>query len=173
VTALTHLDPFTLLRSPADDTVLSFRHRLCASAHGNFQGNATPFADALCKRVDDGELEVVTDPDVKPSIRTCLECGCTDEFACDGGCAWVGVLLCSTCAGDSMRSRQEIEADVSTLFPGGRVEDPQCGLKLARVQLEVLLDIRDILMHGAIASEGALESLGEHRIITAGADLLR
>lgn len=30
----------------------------------------------------------------------CRECGCTEEFACDGGCAWVNRrrTLCSACA---------------------------------------------------------------------------
>lgn len=30
----------------------------------------------------------------------CADCGCTDEFACDGGCSWLdrGHTLCSSCA---------------------------------------------------------------------------
>ena len=39
-------------------------------------------------------LEVVREDDV----RTCRECGCTDDAACDGGCWWVKDDLCSACA---------------------------------------------------------------------------
>jgi len=31
-------------------------------------------------------------------IRTCRECGCTDDDACEGGCSWVEDDLCSACA---------------------------------------------------------------------------
>jgi len=31
-------------------------------------------------------------------IRTCRECGCTDEYGCDGGCEWIEPDLCSACA---------------------------------------------------------------------------
>lgn len=30
-------------------------------------------------------------------VRTCRECGCTDEYGCDGGCEWVEPDLCSAC----------------------------------------------------------------------------
>lgn len=30
--------------------------------------------------------------------RRCRVCGCTDEWACEGGCYWVEEDLCSTCA---------------------------------------------------------------------------
>lgn len=30
-------------------------------------------------------------------IRTCRECGCTEEYGCDGGCSWVEDDLCSAC----------------------------------------------------------------------------
>jgi len=32
-------------------------------------------------------------------VRSCRECGCTDDKACEGGCSWVEVDLCSACAG--------------------------------------------------------------------------
>jgi hypothetical protein len=31
-------------------------------------------------------------------IRSCRECGCTDDHACEGGCAWLEDDLCSQCA---------------------------------------------------------------------------
>jgi hypothetical protein len=33
----------------------------------------------------------------KVQVRTCRECSCTDDRACDGGCWWVEVDLCSVC----------------------------------------------------------------------------
>lgn len=29
--------------------------------------------------------------------RTCRTCGCTDQWACEGGCEWIEEDLCSTC----------------------------------------------------------------------------
>lgn len=29
--------------------------------------------------------------------RTCRTCGCTDQWACEGGCEWIDADLCSTC----------------------------------------------------------------------------
>ena len=42
-------------------------------------------------------------PDGEPvaQVRTCRLCGCTDEYGCDGGCAWVDDDLCSECLGDA------------------------------------------------------------------------
>jgi hypothetical protein len=31
-------------------------------------------------------------------VRTCSQCGCTDDRACPGGCSWVAWDLCSACA---------------------------------------------------------------------------
>jgi hypothetical protein len=37
-------------------------------------------------------------PDLRPlGVRQCRACGCTDDFACDGGCGWVEIDLCSAC----------------------------------------------------------------------------
>lgn len=30
-------------------------------------------------------------------VRSCRVCGCTDDRACDGGCSWVDLDLCSAC----------------------------------------------------------------------------
>lgn len=50
-------------------------------------------------------------------VRACVKCGCTDDVACDGGCAWVsrphangrgeivGDNLCSSCAPPRPRRR--------------------------------------------------------------------
>lgn len=48
----------------------------------------------------------------------CRECGCTDDDACDGGCAWVDHdhTLCSSCApGRSVRA-----GHMTAAVPGGR-----------------------------------------------------
>lgn len=44
--------------------------------------------------------------------RVCLWCGCTDEFACDGGCGWVVPGICSVCEVKAI-------AQVERLFEGG------------------------------------------------------
>ena len=36
--------------------------------------------------------------------RTCRICGCTEDNACEGGCSWVEVDLCSACA-----DKEEVE----------------------------------------------------------------
>lgn len=38
-------------------------------------------------------------PECAPDVQVCRQCGCTDEAACEGGCAWVEPDLCSACAG--------------------------------------------------------------------------
>lgn len=30
-------------------------------------------------------------------MQFCLNCGCTDDHACEGGCRWVGTCKCSRC----------------------------------------------------------------------------
>jgi hypothetical protein len=30
-------------------------------------------------------------------LPVCAVCGCTDEHACEGGCAWIAPNLCSKC----------------------------------------------------------------------------
>lgn len=178
-TTALHVEPFTLVHSKPDDRVLSFRHRVLAAsgAYGEEKSAAS-----IMSLIKDGTYEIVTDPTVKPSLRTCLECGCTDDYSCAGGCDWAGILLCSRCAGDSMRPRQDIEADVELAFSCGLTQANEGVHRLAVIQTEVLLDIRDILMHGAVASEAEEDRLAileriaersERRIITAGAEILR
>ncbi|MCD0164585.1 hypothetical protein [Deinococcus sp. 12RED42] len=38
--------------------------------------------------------------------RSCRTCGCTDQWACEGGCDWVDENLCSTCDPTTMRLNQ-------------------------------------------------------------------
>ena len=41
--------------------------------------------------------------------RVCVLCGCTDEAACEGGCAWTGLGICST-------HENELRAEVARVF---------------------------------------------------------
>lgn len=34
----------------------------------------------------------------RTGARACRECGCTDRYACPGGCSWAAADLCSACA---------------------------------------------------------------------------
>lgn len=43
--------------------------------------------------------------DLEP-ITTCRVCGCSDLDACDGGCSWVALDLCSACIDAPARSRK-------------------------------------------------------------------
>ncbi len=36
----------------------------------------------------------------EPPTRQCSDCGCTDDHACPGGCAWAAPSLCSSCAAE-------------------------------------------------------------------------
>lgn len=36
-------------------------------------------------------------PERPVDVRTCRDCGCTDETGCEGGCTWVADDLCSAC----------------------------------------------------------------------------
>lgn len=155
-----HVDPFTLLHSSEDGSVLSFRHRALETSH----------SEAM-RGVESGKLVPVTDPAIKPTLRTCLECGCTDKFGCEEGCTWVETLLCSRCSDEipMPRSREEIEGSIEALFRA-RVPTPE--QKLFLIQTEILLDIRDALFIGAqntaMAYIAAHESRGERRIVTPG-----
>jgi len=137
----THVDAFTLLRDPGDDSVLSYRHRVLADRAAN---DAPPGSDSysVLRRVESGDLEVVTDPNVGPTIPTCLECGCTEQFACEGGCSWAGPNVCSSCLAPQMKPRDEIENKLEAMQ---RQRDLTGYERLAVMQIELLLDIRDLL----------------------------
>jgi len=56
------------------------------------------------KRVTYIAFEAEGDVLVRIRVATCTECGCRDDRACPGGCAWVSVDrrkrtgVCTTCA---------------------------------------------------------------------------
>lgn len=45
----------------------------------------------------DATVDEDEDADV-PDMPRCRVCGCTDDFACEGGCIWAEADLCSRCA---------------------------------------------------------------------------
>ncbi|SDU42173.1 hypothetical protein [Jiangella alkaliphila] len=55
-------------------------------------------------------------PAAQVKKRSCRECGCTDDDACEGGCSWVEPDLCSTCGGPADRDETDVKtASVKTL----------------------------------------------------------
>jgi hypothetical protein len=53
-------------------------------------------------------------------VRTCRECGCTDDRACRGGCFWVEKDLCSRCFKPAVGQRVQIIYDPRPVFEGAR-----------------------------------------------------
>lgn len=47
---------------------------------------------------DATHLACLQELDRSHGARSCRSCGCTDNFACPGGCSWAGPDLCSSCA---------------------------------------------------------------------------
>lgn len=56
-------------------------------------GLPLPVATALVELVDARKVDVFS------FQLFCRVCGCTDDYACDGGCEWVDADLCSACVG--------------------------------------------------------------------------
>lgn len=50
-------------------------------------------------------------------MRTCRECGCTDEQGCPGGCVSIEVDLCSSCAAGRLAGHELIQAPVALELP--------------------------------------------------------
>jgi len=46
-------------------------------------------------------------------LRACRGCGCSEFNACEGGCAWVEVDLCSACSSEMTKSNAEILAEMT------------------------------------------------------------
>ena len=41
-------------------------------------------------------------------VRQCDACGCVEQMACEGGCAWVGAARCSRCAPEDMPRKRDL-----------------------------------------------------------------
>lgn len=48
----------------------------------------------------DGEdgLDNDLDEDLEDEGPRCVQCGCTEDDPCEGGCVWASATLCSRCA---------------------------------------------------------------------------
>jgi hypothetical protein len=151
-TAVARLDPSTLIKS-GDGKILSLRHRVLSGPSNNETEEEA--SQAITRLVQDGEW-AVADGEM-PSLRTCLGCGCTDKFGCEGGCRWVGTLLCSACVGPRMRRAAEIEADLAIARDlAEHRQANEAAVRLGLLQVELLLDIRDLICPAADDRVGAL-----------------
>ncbi|HEX3458505.1 MAG TPA: hypothetical protein VHR97_11175 [Candidatus Baltobacteraceae bacterium] len=178
ITTLEQLEPRTLVRDKGTSIVRSARHWVLDRAEGDFSGLGTS-ETKLRECIASGAMEIVG-PKVEPSVPTCLGCGCTEEYACPGGCTWVGDNACSSCvsAGPEPRCREVLEAEICSV---SAIEDKSRALvELARIQCELLLDIRDALQFSAINQQTVLRALHESaessskaRLFTASGALLR
>jgi hypothetical protein len=63
-------------------------------------------------------------------VRICIECGCTEDRACPGGCAWVSpdLDLCTACAAKPLKPgthiasvTDDVHFDLSSDRPGGTI----------------------------------------------------
>jgi len=50
------------------------------------------------------------------TTHRCRVCGCTEDRACEGGCSWVEIDLCSAC--DRRLKRQARDAYKNSVLPG-------------------------------------------------------
>lgn len=70
---------------------------LCRNAATTVRPHSLLGGVPICARCDAKVARLEGEP-----VRTCRVCGCTDEQACEGGCAWVAWVasdLCTRCAG--------------------------------------------------------------------------
>lgn len=59
-------------------------------------------------RIDDPSVDLrITRPEVAVERSVCSGCGCTEEKACEGGCSWIALDLCSQCV--NARSNDHLE----------------------------------------------------------------
>jgi hypothetical protein len=102
MTSLMEISGAALLRNTHNGSVYSARHRILTHASDEDE-DLSPAMDAVKALIRNGDYEIA-DASERPSVATCRGCGCTEELACDGGCAWIeideqtNVGLCSTCA---------------------------------------------------------------------------
>lgn len=62
---------------------------------------ASAYPEDCSYRIMDGKYAcvkcIIDDLNSTRDLPTCRNCGCTDDYACDGGCSWVEPDLCSAC----------------------------------------------------------------------------
>jgi hypothetical protein len=104
MTALIHLEPQTLLRNVHNDSVQSVRHRAFSAGGRDVEDPYADGMEAVMVLVQSGDY-VVAAANEAPTIRTCRQCGCTDDFSCEFGCEWAQEDLCTSCTGHGGRRR--------------------------------------------------------------------
>jgi hypothetical protein len=58
----------------------------------------TTTRDSTSKAPEEEEtIHCTPERSVSVARRACRVCGCTDDHACEGGCSWVEIDLCSRC----------------------------------------------------------------------------
>lgn len=81
--------------------------RALQSSTGRVKADLDAFIDAGLINLDEGRYYPSLNDDTDAAARreyarlsgarTCRTCGCTDRWACEGGCEWIDADLCSTC----------------------------------------------------------------------------
>jgi hypothetical protein len=97
--AVVALEATTLLLNPHNGTIFSARHRVFMHFDPNEDDDLAPATAAVSALLRNGDY-VVANADASTTIPTCTACGCTEDFACETGCAWANSerTLCTTCA---------------------------------------------------------------------------
>jgi len=92
-------------------------------------------------------------------MRKCLLCGCTEDRACDEGCAWVdnGVDICTACV-DKIEAREMVADQAREIMLRRnvykkQVQDGKMTLKKAAKQIAISYAILDRLKAAQIAAE--------------------
>lgn len=85
------------------------------------------------RRHGSGPVEAVVEAQaaVVAEVRACRVCGCTDAEACEGGCSWVDLDLCSSCLQVTPHEQHAAREQLRTwALPIGHC--PDCGALAVR-----------------------------------------
>ena len=90
---------------------------------------------------------------------TCKHCGCTEQRACGGGCAWVDEsrTLCSACL--HLASDEELLA--GTLSDHRRSREAEIPLALSTVELTALVGLLQLAMRHPEIEDAGIRQLGQ------------
>ncbi len=79
--------------------------------------------------------------------RSCKFCGCTEDVACRGGCAWAGPNLCTACVPVKLTPAQQKQLARIRAKAGDELYKLRKKLKLERE----LLEGRHVILMGDVA----------------------
>lgn len=90
---------------------------------------------------------------------TCKHCGCTEQCACDNGCAWVdeSQTLCTACL--HLASDEELLA--GTLSDHRRSREAEIPLALSTVELTALVGLLQLAMRHPEIEDAGVRQLGQ------------